>query len=245
MLILGALPMFAQSGGQPAMVIDPLNPVDGHPVVISWTQTVSSSVRFGTPTVTVSPSPFDWQWQFQTQPYQVTISQTATPDGNAAESVDRENVVVPVVREGLYVVTLELTIGSAKSTFPLGNFAVAPPCAKETFATARYSWDKSGYELDFADWMNANVITGSASLVSIAGNHVTVRQSLTYAGVPSSRTSCLSATVDLGTIAPGTYQLTWIYDEFFAPVSALAGGPTLTRELTFEAQLPKRRTSRR
>jgi hypothetical protein len=242
LLLLGALPLFAQS---PVVAIDPLNPVDGHPVAISWTQTVPSSLRFGTPTVAVSPSPYEWGWQFQWQPYTVTISQTATPEGNALQSVDRETVVVPVVREGVYSISLELTVGSAKSTFSLGNFAVAPPCAQEPSATARYSWDKSGYELDFADWTNANVMTGRATLVSIAGNHVTVRQSLTYAGIPSPRSSCLSSTVDLGAIAPGTYRLTWIYDEFFAPVSALAEGPTTTRELTFEAQLPKRRTSRR
>jgi len=245
LLLLGALPLVAQTSGQPVVELDPLNPVDGQPVAISWTQTVPSSLRFGTPTVAVSPTPFDFGWQFQWQPYTVTISQTATPEGNAAQSVDRETVVVPLVHEGVYAISLELTVGSTKSTFALGNFAVAPPCAQQPHATARYSWDKSGYELDFADWMNANVSTGQATLVSIVGNHVTVRQSLTYAGIPSTRTSCLSATVDLGAIAPGTYHLTWIYDEFFAPVSALAQGPTLTHELTFEAQLPKRRTSRR
>lgn len=246
MLLLVVLPLFAQSSGQPVMAIDPLNPVEGHPVAISWTQTVPSSLRFGTPTVAVSPSPYEWGWQFQWQPYTVTISQTATPEGNAPESVDRETVVVPLVREGVYSVTLELTVGSAKSTFALGNFAVAPPCAQEPSASATYSWEKSSYELHFADWTNANVWTDRATLVSIEGNHVTVRQNLTYAGIPSPRSSCISGTVDLGAIAPGTYHLTWIYDEFFAPVSAaVVEGPTMTRELTFEAQLPKQRTSRR
>ena len=245
LLLLGALPLFAQTAGQPVVELDPLNPVDGQPLAISWTQIVPASLRFGTPTVVASPFPFDWGWDFQSQPYTVTISQTATPEGNEAQSVDQETVFVPFVREGAYAITLELTVGSAKSTFSLGNFAVAPPCAQEPSATARYSWDKSGYELDFSDWMNVNVSTGRASLVSFVGNHVTVRQSLTYAGIQSPRTSCLSATVDLGAISPGTYHLTWIYDEFFAPVSALAQVPTLTRELTFETQLPKRRTSRR
>lgn len=242
MMLFAALPVLAQST---TMQIDPLNPVQGHPVAISWTQTVPSSLRFGTPSVTVSPSPYDWGWQFQSQPYTVTITQTATPEGSAASSVDRETVVVPFVREGTYTITLELTIGSAKSTYALGNFAVAPPCAMEPAAIAHYSWEKSGYELEFTDGMHANVFTGTPTLVSIEGNHVTVRQSLTFGGIPSPYSSCLSGTVNLGAIAPGTYHLTWIYDEFFAPVSALAQSPTLTRELTFEAQLPKRRTARR
>ena len=114
LMILGALPLFAQTSGQLVMAIDPLIPVDGHPVAISWTQTVPSSLRFGTPTVTVSPSPYEWGWQYQLQ-NTVTISQTATPEGNALQSVDRETVVVPVVREGVYVVSLELTVGSVPS----------------------------------------------------------------------------------------------------------------------------------
>lgn len=236
LLLLAALPLF----GQLTAEIDPPYPVDGHPVVISWTQRVASSLRFGTPTVAVSPSDY-----YFSPGHMVTISQTATPDGNALESVDRETVVVPFVREGVYAINLELTVGAAKKTFELGGFAVAPPCAQEPSASATYSWEKSGYELHFADWTNASVFTGPAALVSIEGNHVTVRQSMTFAGIPSPLTSCISGTVDLGAIEPGTYHLTWIYDEFFAPVSALDYTPTWTRELTFDAQLPKRRTSRR
>jgi len=235
-LLLTALPMFAQSAAQPFVQIAPLHPREGQPVIIAWIQTVDAPVRFGTPTVVVTPG----------LPHTVTISQTATPQGLAAESVDQQAVVVLPVEAGPYTVTLELTIRSTKSTFGLGSFVVAPACSSVPSASATYSWETSGYELDFEDSVNFSISTGPPTLVSIEGNHVTVRQSLTIGGIPPLFRACYSSKVDLGAIDPGTYRLTWIYDEFFAPASVqLAGnGPTLTRELTFEALSPRRRTTR-
>jgi len=235
-LLLAAWPMFAQSAAQPVAQIAPLYPREGQPVVILWTQTVNASVHFGTPTVVVSPG----------LPHAVTISQTATPQGFEAESVDREAVGVFPVVAGPYTITLELTIGSTKSTFGLGSFVVAPACSSVPTASATYSWEKSGYELVFDDSVTFSIATGPPALVSIEGNHVTVRQSLTIGGIPPIFQTCYSSKVNLGAIAPGTYRLTWIYDELVLPVSVQAGGytPTLTRELTFEALVPRRRTTR-
>jgi hypothetical protein len=236
MLFLAALPMLAQSATQPVAQIAPLYPREGQPVFIAWIQTVNASVNFGKPTVVVSPG----------LPHAVTISQTATPQGFAAESVDQQAVMVFPREAGPYTVTLELTIGSAKSTFGLGSFVVAPSCSSVPSASATYSWEKSGYELVFGDSVNGSVSTGPPALVSIEGNHVTVGQSLTIGGIPPLFRMCYSSKVDLGAIAPGTYRLTWIYDVFVAPesVQSAGNGQPLTRELTFEAQLPRRRTTR-
>jgi hypothetical protein len=219
-------------------------PVNGQAVAISYSWTVPSSLRFGRPTV--SESPFGCEWF---PPCTLTISQTATPEGNATQSVARGTVVLQHVSQGVYTVNLELTVGSAKSTTLLDVFVVGPPCARGPSAFAQYSGEKSGYELYFADGMNDSVSNGTAKLVSIEGNHVTVRQPLTFSYAPPSPAwlSCISGTVDLGAIPPGTYRLTWIYDESLPPDRAPAetGMIMVTRELTFEAQLPKRRTSRR
>ena len=237
LLLLAAAPLLAQSASQPVVQIAPLHPREGQPVFIGWTQTVNASVQFGTPTLVVAPG----------LPHAVTISQTATPQGFvAAESVDQQSVFVFPVEAGPYTITLELTIGSTRSTFGLGSFVVAPACSSTPSASATYSWEKAGYELEFDDAVRYSIATGPPALVSIEGNHVTVRQSLTIAGIPPLFPGCYSSKVDLGAIAPGTYRLTWIYDELVLPASVRADDytPTLTRELTFDALLPRRRTSR-
>jgi hypothetical protein len=223
---------------------NPVYPRDGQVLAITWSQRVAPSARFGTPTI--DPPPWGHAYTYG-QPHTITIRQTATVDGTEGESIDHEMVYYGPIEAGTYSVFLELTTGPAKTTFSLGDFVVAPACSPDASATATYSWEKSGYELDFDDSVNYAVSTGAPALVSIEGDHVTVRQSLTIGGIPPTRPACFSSKVNLGAIAPGTYRLTWIYDEFFAPASVqlASDGPTLTRELTFEAQLPKRRTSRR
>jgi len=235
-LLLAALPTFAQSAAQPVVQIVPSHPREGQPVIIAWIQIVDAPVHFGIPTAVVTPG----------LPHTVTISQTATQQGFvAAESIDQEAVAVFPVGAGPYTITLELTIGSTKSTFGLGSFVVAPGCASVPSASATYSWEKSGYELVFDDSVRYSIATGPPALVSIEGNDVTVRQSLTIGGTPPLFATCYSSKVNLGAIAPGTYRLTWIYDVVALPASVqVADTPTLTRELTFEALLPRRRAGR-
>jgi hypothetical protein len=246
MFLLFALPALGDLSSNPVVRLNPAYPRDGQFVTIGWRQSFAGSGSFGTPSVQVLPVPFYGGLTYGA-PHTVTIRQTANIGGDVF-STDQESVFAGPVEAGTYEVTLEVSIttsaGPTTETFPMATFVVPPACSSVASATATYSWEKSGYELDFEDFTHANVFTGPPVLVSIDGNHVTVRQTLTYAGIPSTRPSCIFGGVDLGAISPGTYRLTWIYDEFFAPASVLAIGSTLTRELTFEARLPRRRTTR-
>lgn len=248
LLLFAVLPVSAQLVTYPVVQMVPAYPRDGQPVRMTWSQTVIPSSRFGTPQVGTSPQP--WAGWTYGAAHTVVIYQTAFADAGGGESTDNETVYLPPAEAGTYSVFLELTAtteaGPTTFVFPMGDFVVAPACSSDPSASATYSWEKSAYEIDFEDSMNSNVTTGRPELLSIEGNHVTVRQTLTFGGVAPTRPSCLSSKVDLA-IAPGTYRLTWIYDEFFAPASlrAAGNGPTLTRELTFDAPVPRRRTSRR
>ena len=249
LLLFAVLPVSAQLVTLPVVQLVPVYPRDGQPVTITWSQTVIPSSHFGTPQVGISPQPWGG-WTYGTAHF-VVIYQTAFADADSGESTDHETVFLPPVEAGTYSVFLQLTAtteaGPTKFVLPMGEFVVAPACSSDPSASAAYSWEKSGFELDFEDSFNGNATTGRPELLSIEGNHVTVRQTLTVGGVAPMRPTCLSSKVDLGAIAPGTYRLTWIYDEFFAPESlrAASNNPTTSRELTFEARLPKRRTSRR
>jgi hypothetical protein len=236
-----ALPLIAQSVAKPDVQFNPVYPRDGQALAITWSQHVTPSARFGTPAI----DPLPWgQYITYGQAHTITIRQTATLDGTAGESTDHEMVYYGPLEAGTYSVSLELTAGPTKTTFPLGDFVVAPACSPDASASATYSWDKSGYELHFEDSLFGNSGLGGPPIVTIDGNHVTVETHLTIGGIPPTRPTCISATVDLGAIAPGTYHLTWIYDESFAAKAAWAG-PAMTRGLAFEAALPRRRTSRR
>lgn len=241
-MLLVALPLAAQTAAPPVGVqFAPASPRDGQAVAITWSQTVTGSYRFGkTSAIVKPPSLFGLTYG---QQHTVTIYQTATADGSNSESTSHETFLLPYVEGGPYAADLQLTIGTATQTFHLGDFVVAPPCAADASASAAYSWTKPGYELEFDDSVSTLASIGRATIVSIQGNHITVQQPLTFGGIPSPRPSCFSTKLDLGAIAPGTYRLTWIYLESFAPKTGIET-PTLTRELTFEAPLPRRRTSR-
>lgn len=242
LLSFAALPALAQSIANPDVQFNPVYPRDGQPLTITWSQRVAPSARFGTPTVD-RPSWGGYTYTYG-QAHTITIRQTATFDGTEGESTDHESVQYGPLEAGTYSVWLELTTAPTKTTFWLGDFVVTPACSPYASASATYSWEKSGYELHFEDSVFGNASLGGAPIVTIYGDHVTVETQLTIGGVPPTRPTCISTDVDLGAIAPGTYHLTWIYDELLAPKTALTG-PTMTLELTFEAPLPRRRTSRR
>ena len=244
-LLFAALPMLAQSVTNPDVQFNPVYPRDGQPLSITWSQRVAPSARFGTPQLEPLPWGFGYTYGLA---HTVTIRQTATVDGSGGESTDHEVVYLMPIEAGTYSVFLELTVtneaGPTKTTFLLGEFVVAPACSADATASATYSWEKSGYELHFEDSVAGNSGLSGSRVVSIDGNHVTVESRLVIGGVAPTRPTCVSATVDLGAIAPGTYRLTWIYDVLVAPKTG-GSEDTMRRELTFEAQLPKRRTSRR
>ena len=242
LLLFVALPLLAQSIANPDVQFNPVYPRDGQPLTITWSQHVAPSARFGTPAV----DPASWGNYGYTygQAHTVTIRQTATFDGSEGESTDHEVVHYGPLEAGTYSIFLELTTAPTKTTFWLGDFVVAPACLPYASASATYSWEKSGYELHFEDSVFGGAGLGGPSIVTVDGNHVTVETHLTIGGIAPTRPTCISTDVDLGAIAPGTYRLTWIYDELLAPKTAWTG-PTTTLELTFEAPLPRRRTSRR
>jgi hypothetical protein len=240
-LLFAALPLFAQSVSNPDVQFSPVYPRDGQPLTITWSQRVAPSAQFGTPAV--DPLPWGYAYTYG-QSHTITIRQTAIFDGTGGESTDHEVVNFGPIEAGTYSIFLELTTAPTKTTFWLGDFVVTPACSPDASASATYSWEKSGYELHFEDSVFGNSSVGGPPIVTIEGNHVTVETRLTIGGIPPTRPTCVAATVDLGNIAPGTYHLTWIYDQLVAPKTAWSG-PVMTRELTFEAPLPRRRTSRR
>jgi hypothetical protein len=240
-----ALPLAAQSATQPLVQFTPEHPRDGQMIKITWTQNVAPSVRFGTPSFEISPPPpFIMAYGGA---HSITINQTAFADGAGTESVDQQSIVLGPVEAGTYKVNLQLTVtteaGPSKMSFPLGELAVPGACVPAPFATATYQSDKSGYELHFEDLFYASVATSGPAMVTIAGTNITVRQSLTVGDIAPIRPTCISETIDVGALLAGTHHLTWIYDVGYTVV----GGPTqvLTREMMFDVQAPRRRSSAR
>ncbi len=239
-----ALRATAQTIEPPVVEFNPLHPVDGGAVEVRWSQRITPSARFGT--ATVEPYAFFGSWLYG-QPHTITILQTAALDGTSPESIDHEVLNLPL-QAGSYDLVLQLTVSSkgssSTSQFRMGSLVVPPLCSSEAAASATYSPDKRGYELHFEDLLTNAYPSGRPMLMSIAGDQVTIQQPATVPGIPVQHPSCVSETVDLGPLAPGTYHLSWVYDMTLLPKTSLGLYP-FTRQVTFEVVPPRRRTSRR
>ncbi|MEA2165149.1 MAG: hypothetical protein QOK37_3276 [Thermoanaerobaculia bacterium] len=127
-----------------------------------------------------------------------------------------------------------LLIAVLLSVVSLPALAQTSPCAGGTINPLFTVIPSNSIQLKFE---HSTTYTFTSPLVTITGNNITVQQFFTNIppppGLPSSL--CNSQTVLLGTLAPGTYSVTWNY---LVPSGIPSGPPQTVATYIFAFSVP-------